>query len=210
MADEKIETEKEKKKDGTLFKFKKNVAGKAATSGFGKAVLKKVLDDNTNQLMHAIKKIVQQCYDKKKGEEIINNIIKILLKAQFQIEKKTISPDVFLPADKPLRMSFALLCRLNNNPEDRTLEQRKGDFVRIEGYLHDIGKIAEMHLGPYLTLKNKEKMMYTVDFLGSANFMYSVWEDPECKTHRDQLCQVMATYNNPHINLKPTEKTVKS
>eukprot|EP01103_Thecamoeba_quadrilineata_P007026 TRINITY_DN16804_c0_g1_i1.p1 TRINITY_DN16804_c0_g1~~TRINITY_DN16804_c0_g1_i1.p1 ORF type:complete len:190 (+),score=49.05 TRINITY_DN16804_c0_g1_i1:98-667(+) len=184
----------DKKKDGTFFKMKKNLAGKAATSGFGKAVMKKVMDDNTNNLMNAIKKVVAKRYDKKKAEEMQNNIIKILLKAQFQIEKKHIDPKVFLPANRPLRSAFALLVVLNGS-DDRQSENRKADFVKAENYFREVGKIADTHLGPHLTQKNKEKLTYTVDFLGSASFLQAVWDDPSYKHDRDELCKVIAIYS---------------
>eukprot|EP01103_Thecamoeba_quadrilineata_P018345 TRINITY_DN6938_c0_g1_i1.p1 TRINITY_DN6938_c0_g1~~TRINITY_DN6938_c0_g1_i1.p1 ORF type:complete len:188 (+),score=57.15 TRINITY_DN6938_c0_g1_i1:64-627(+) len=181
------------KKEGALFKMKKNIAGKAATSSLGKAVMKKVLDDNTNKLMKALKKLIEKKFDKKKAEEIQNNIIKILLKAQFQIEKKTVTPEVFLPANRPLRQSFALLCKLNQ-PDDRSTEQRKEDFARIETNFREVGRIGETNLGPHLTQKNKDKLSYTVEFLGSATFLQSVWDDAAYREPRDNLCQVLAIY----------------
>jgi hypothetical protein len=92
---EKPKKEKKEKKDGALFKAKKNLAGKAATSGLGKSVLNKLLDDNSNQIIKSMKRIITIHSDKKKATEIHDTIIKILIKAHFQIEKKNVDPTEF-------------------------------------------------------------------------------------------------------------------
>eukprot|EP01103_Thecamoeba_quadrilineata_P020591 TRINITY_DN8926_c0_g1_i1.p1 TRINITY_DN8926_c0_g1~~TRINITY_DN8926_c0_g1_i1.p1 ORF type:complete len:204 (-),score=66.01 TRINITY_DN8926_c0_g1_i1:138-749(-) len=193
--------EKKEKKEGAFFKMKKNIAGKAATSGIGKAVLKKVLDDNTNKLMGSLKKVIEIHVDKKKSEEIQNNLIKILLKAQFQIEKKNIAPEEFMAVDKPLRKAFRRLVKLNDPQCEKNPQERIEAFEKVERNIKKVGKIAGTQLGSFMTHKNKLKLTETINFLANPEFLNGVWSNPKCKAQREILCETMKNFAPPKINL---------
>jgi len=199
-------------KEGLMFKATKNITGKVATSGFGKAVIKKVLDEETNKLMTALKKLIEQQNGKKKASEVQNNIIKIMLKAQFQIEKKNIKNEDFIPADKPLRRAFRHLCKLNE-PEyysSRSDEEKKTEFQKVEASLKKVGAIVATHISPYLTDKNKQKIEDTINYLTNPEFMRKIWEDPKAAENRQKLCSVMKVYNAPTIHLDQVEQAKES
>jgi len=180
---------KKVKKDSALFKAKKNLAGKAATSSLGRALIDKILDKDTSLLMKSIKRIIVVFADKKKARETQNTIIKILVKAQFQIEKKTVDPKEFSKCIRPLMHSFKRLIRLGKreySPEDQLIR-----FKKVEDTLKSVGGIVEQNLGPHLTPKNKTRFTDCVNYLADQKFLQQAWTDPRCKVHRDKAIGAM-------------------
>jgi len=187
---------KEKTPDSPFFKAKKNIAGKAATSKLGKGILKKVMDDESNNLMRALKMTIELQTDRKKAKEIQNNIIKLFLKAHFQIEKKVLTPEQFAEADRPLRKTFRRIIKITDSYEtlQKDEAQLKQNFQRIEGYLKEIESIVFNLLNPYLTEKNRKRLSETVSFLGRSEFLSKVWSDPRSKDPLDKMVAAMSHY----------------
>jgi len=205
MADKEKEKGKKDdkgKKEGKFFKLKKNIAGKVATSGLGKEMLKKVLDDNTNKMMKALKQLIAKRYSKEKAEQIQDSIIKLMIKGQFQIQKKALAPESFMPADKPLRKAFKRLVKLNSPECDKEGDERKEAFEKVEHHLKKVGKVAAVSLAPYLSHKNKVMLTETMNFLANREFLMETWDDPKCKEPRDLLCAILANYSAPQIQLE--------
>eukprot|EP01102_Stenamoeba_stenopodia_P009823 TRINITY_DN2911_c0_g1_i1.p1 TRINITY_DN2911_c0_g1~~TRINITY_DN2911_c0_g1_i1.p1 ORF type:complete len:207 (+),score=77.39 TRINITY_DN2911_c0_g1_i1:281-901(+) len=186
--------EKKVKKESALFKAKKNLTGKAATSALGKAIIEKILDKDTNQMMKSIKKLVELYSDKKKAKEIQNTIIKILLKSHYQIEKKNIDPVEFSAAGRPLKRAFKRLIKLGKNSKNYTPEELKERYKKVEDTLKKVGKIIGTHLGPHLTQKNKGRLTDCLNFLANAEFLQKAWTDDKAKEHRDKVISSMEKF----------------
>jgi len=71
--------------------LKKNVAGKVATSGAGKGVLKDMIGAEGVTLINYIKDVIKLVDGKKKATEIENNIIKIGVKIILLFRNKDIT-----------------------------------------------------------------------------------------------------------------------
>jgi len=92
-----LELKGEAAKMGFMMKAKKNIAGKAATSSFGKSVINKVIDDEIKQLITCVKNIIAvESGSKDLADKLEKNAIKIVVKAYFLWENKTIPIEDFL------------------------------------------------------------------------------------------------------------------
>jgi len=203
---------KDKNSDSPFFKAKKNIAGKAATSKLGKSILKKVMDDESNNLMRALKRTVELRTDQKKAKEIQNNIIKLFLKAHFQIEKKVLTPEQFAVADRPLRKTFRRIIKINESYEklQKDEELLKTNFLKIETYLKEIESIILGLLNPYITEKNRKRLSDTVLFLSRIDFLTAVWADPQSKEPLQKLTTAMAHYLKTPSQAPPIVKTTST
>jgi len=203
---------KDKNPDSPFFKAKKNIAGKAATSKLGKSILKKVMDDESNNLMRALKRTVELRTDQKKAKEIQNNIIKLFLKAHFQIEKKVLTPEQFAVADRPLRKTFRRIIKINESYETLQKDQEllKTNFLKIETYLKEIESIILGLLNPYITEKNRKRLSDTVLFLSRIDFLTSVWADPRSKEPLLKMTTAMANYLKTPSQAPPLAKTTST
>eukprot|EP01103_Thecamoeba_quadrilineata_P003648 TRINITY_DN13407_c0_g1_i1.p1 TRINITY_DN13407_c0_g1~~TRINITY_DN13407_c0_g1_i1.p1 ORF type:complete len:217 (-),score=46.87 TRINITY_DN13407_c0_g1_i1:23-643(-) len=191
------EKKKEKESSGSLAEqAKRSIASKAATSTLGKKLLTKVMNDDANNLMKAMKKLIEYQTDKKRATDIQNTIIRLLVKAHRQIEAKKLKEEQFALADRPLRKTFRRILRmtaeydqLKNEPE-----KMKENFAALESYLREVQKIVLGLLDPYLSDKNKAKFNDTINFLSAPDFLTKVWADSRSKPEITKMCSAMEKY----------------
>jgi len=129
-------------------KAKKALAGKIATSGMGKGMVKSLINDESKSLIKCVKSCVTAVFDKKTAENIENNIIKIFVKAHFLAENGSIDPEWYIGLDKDLRAAFEVTLRITDNVVSKR--------VIPDDVLKDwIGKVQTK-------LKDAESKMYTM------------------------------------------------
>jgi len=199
MADEEKKEKKEKKEgssEGLGEKAKRNLASKAATSTLGKKLLSKALDDDANNLMKSLKKLIENQTDKKRAKEIQNTILRLLVKAYRQIEAKKLTEEQFAVADRPLRKAFRRIVRMTASyPELKNKpEELKENFAALESYLKEIQTIVEGLLNPYISDKNKVKFSDAIKFLSNPDFLTKVWADQKSKSDLDKMCAALTKY----------------
>jgi len=186
--------------EGTIEKAKKNLASKAATSRFGKSLLTKVMDDQSNHLMKSVKSLVELQSDRKKAKELQNNIIRMLVKAQHQIEAKKVLDSDFFVVDRPLRKSFRRMVRITNSWAEiqKDPAQLDENFNTLKNELKEIEGIIMKVLGPHVTEKNRTKFSTTFEFLSNLEFLKKVWSDERSKPHLQTMASAMTHYlKNP-------------
>lgn len=183
-----------KSEGSPLFRAKKAAVGKMATSALGKSLLKKVLDDESNEIMRGLKRVVEKQSDVKKAKEIQNSIIRMMVKAQMQIDRKALKEADFYPLDRPLRKAFRVVVKLNTSWKELNDEQRKAQITRVGGHLKEVEDIVVKLMDPYLKPKNKEKLRNTIEFLSKEDFLLKIWTDDTVKEHRDKFCKTMEKY----------------
>lgn len=94
------------KKESTniLFRAKKNISGKMATSSL---VKQKVMNDETRNLLNALVNIVTTVVDEKTAHDVEKQVIKTIMKGYFQVEQGNVSAEKDLkPLDALLRQAF--------------------------------------------------------------------------------------------------------
>eukprot|EP01103_Thecamoeba_quadrilineata_P005639 TRINITY_DN1540_c0_g1_i1.p1 TRINITY_DN1540_c0_g1~~TRINITY_DN1540_c0_g1_i1.p1 ORF type:complete len:278 (-),score=51.36 TRINITY_DN1540_c0_g1_i1:110-943(-) len=187
-------SKKPPRKGSLLFKAKKNMIGKAATSGLGKQVLMKMLDEETSELMQAIKLIFDQRVGKKKATELHNNVIKIVVKIQFQFDKRNLSPQALRPAEVPLRKALRRMVSIKRTYNDLNDDEKLAQFLKVERHVRAVGDILMEPMQPYLTPKNLTMLKNTIDEIGSHDFWMSAYSQPDMKEPISHLCRVMNRY----------------
>jgi len=196
-------------KEGAMEKAKKNLASKAATSSLGKKILTKVMDDQSNNLMKAVKKIIEFQSDRKKAKEIQNNIIRMLVKAQHQMDVKKLTEAELVGVDRPLRKAFRRLVRINASwPQIKSdPNQINENFSALKIHLKEIEVMILGVLSPFLSEKNKTKFSATFDYLSDIEFLKKVWNDERSKPEIEKMCKAMNNYlKNPSRAPKSDKK----
>eukprot|EP01121_Diplochlamys_sp_Union-15-3_P001550 TRINITY_DN1133_c0_g1_i1.p1 TRINITY_DN1133_c0_g1~~TRINITY_DN1133_c0_g1_i1.p1 ORF type:complete len:335 (-),score=73.77 TRINITY_DN1133_c0_g1_i1:34-1038(-) len=169
--------EKEKgKKQGRMEAAKKKIAGKASTTGIGKSVIKKVINDETAALLISIRKIVKKEANAKKADELEKNIIKLAVKAYLLIDRNKLKGDDFLIADGPLRAAFELLIKCFNGRGRVEPKILSDAFKRVEGMLKKAETVITNLLAPHLTPKNMFRISSTFGYLANAEFLEKVFK----------------------------------
>eukprot|EP01101_Sappina_pedata_P000761 TRINITY_DN10952_c0_g1_i1.p1 TRINITY_DN10952_c0_g1~~TRINITY_DN10952_c0_g1_i1.p1 ORF type:complete len:247 (-),score=120.68 TRINITY_DN10952_c0_g1_i1:202-879(-) len=187
-------------KEGAVEKAKKNLASKAATSSFGKKLLTKVMDDQANTLMKSVKKLIELQSDSKKSKEIQNNIIRLLVKAQRQLDSKKVTEEQLAGVDRPLRKSFRRIIRITELWNEIKGDPAKLDenFDALQSHLRDIEKVIMDTLNPFLTDKNKSRFGETFNFISNKEFLKKMWFDDKSTPELQKISCVMSHYlKNP-------------
>jgi len=175
-----------------MFRAKKNISGKIASSGVGKSGLKKLIPEEGRELIVSVKKIIKRVANEEKANEMEKNIIKILIKVFFYIDSKAIQIQDLVKLDKHLRDAF--------NHLDRAFRyygvKKAADLVMILEKASDSFKQAEgetiLLLTPYFRPENIQKIRNTFGFLGSLEFFNKVWDDHEIE---DDLFLLISALN---------------
>jgi len=169
---------------GILFKAKKNLAGKAAVSGMGKAVIKKVIDDEIKQVITSVKHIIEvETGQKEFADRLEKNTIKIAVKAYFLWENKTIPLEKYETVEGPLRQGLKILLAVYNNIEKVKDEKLKKEileekftvvavlFDQVQSTLTDLFK-------PHLKPKSINRIKETFDTIARQEFLERAYTDP--------------------------------
>jgi len=197
-----IPKEKVKKSGGGFaFGMQKKAGSIMATSKVGNAALKKALPEELTGLLDALTHLIAKKNGEGKAVEIRHNITKILMKAYFQIEKKNLTMDDFMVAYKPLRESFEILVKINDNYTLFKPETLDGLFDKASGLLQQVEKQMEKLLLPHLKPQNMFLMKQTLEFLSSTKFLRDVWGDEALRDGDDlfELSLAMSKFNSFHF-----------
>jgi len=188
-------------KDGLMSRAKKNVASKAATSTVGKKAMAKALPEELTLLLVSLRSLIAKKYSPKKGIEIEGNVRKILVKAWFQIEQKTLLMEDFMKSYKPLREAFEILCKINDHPTKIPAEKLKPAFEKVSGLLHDVEKELTILLRAHFKPKNIVSLHGTFAFMSDMEFLNNIWGDETLKEDDDlfELCLAMSKFSSFHI-----------
>jgi len=189
------------KKKGIVERSKDRAASKTATSTLGKKVMKAIVNEETTMLLNSLKRIVKaDSGSQKQADDLEKNIIKIAVKSFLLIEKKVLTPDDFLIADKPLREAFELMVRVFNGrsrvKEDKILEALK----KVEELLKKAEEVITNLLAPHLTSKNMLRISSAFGCIASADFLFKVFKKPELEDDLDKLIDAMEYYTQFHYH----------
>jgi len=184
--------QKKEVRNDIIFRVKKNISGKMATSSL---VKQKVLNEDTRALLGALVNIVRTVLDEKTGCEVERQVIKLVLKGYFQLENGTISIENDLrPIDQLLRQAFNQIDKLFAYYQVRTVEQLSTGFAKASIALQTaaaaIIKIMEPHVRP----DNIAKMLSVLNLLANESFIARIWENPGVEQDLLALVSAMNKY----------------
>jgi Domain of unknown function (DUF758)/PH domain len=187
--------EQSKRKRGSLmFRAKKSMGSKAATSGAGKGMMRRLADDDTRALLAALKKTIGKHISEKRATEIEDSIIKIAVKSYFLVDNKSLPSDAFLAVDGPLRATFELLGKIYDRMHRCTDDTLMDAFQRVEKHLEEAGKVLENLLIAHVTPKSINRLKDIFTCLGSAKFLFAIFKDNELEDEVHDLVKAMESY----------------
>merc|ERR1712232_43964 len=190
---------KKKAKTSVGMRVTKNIGGKVASSGVGKAAVKGVVNEETRLLIVSLKKIIAKVESSKVANEIEENLIKIITKAFFLEKDKKITLDEFLEADDPLRSAFETLVEMRDYRHRMKPETVQLRFKFVHDKLVTVEKTISQMLVEHLKPKSMQRISRTFGLLGSAAFLDKAWGDPELEEERDLLTDAMNKYTQFHF-----------
>jgi len=192
--------EQGKRKRGSLmFRAKKSVGSKMATSSGGKGMMKRLADDDTTQLLAALKKVVTKYASQKRADEIENNILKIAVKCYFLIDNKSLRSQAFLDVDGPLREAFELCSKIYDKMHTVTDQALKDAFARVNGHFLKTESILENLLLPYCKKATIQRLKDTFSFLANPKFLWSIFHDESLEDEIHDLVKAMEYYTQFHV-----------
>eukprot|EP01097_Dermamoeba_algensis_P001834 TRINITY_DN1707_c0_g1_i1.p1 TRINITY_DN1707_c0_g1~~TRINITY_DN1707_c0_g1_i1.p1 ORF type:complete len:361 (+),score=109.65 TRINITY_DN1707_c0_g1_i1:54-1085(+) len=197
-----------RRKESILFKAKKNIAGKAATSKAGKEQLRKVLPEEVNKLTDDFTKLVQNKGGQDKAEDMYNTLIKLMVKIKLQLDRETISQAELKPVLLAARESFECLANLYfKKPTGAELEAQ---LTQATKSIKSIESANATVMSKHLSTKNIKKFN---EFFGamSSQFIRDYWlsadQDALVKDIAT-LLQKYSTWENTFENFLPIRKTL--
>jgi len=183
-----------KKESGTniLFRAKKNISGKMATSSL---VKQKVMNDETRNLLNALVNIVTAVVDEKTAHDVEKQVIKVILKGYFQVEQGNISVEKDLkPLDVQLRQAFNQIDKLFAYYQVRTIEQLSAGLAKASAALKAVSdaiiKIMQTHMRP----DNLAKILSVLNLLSDESFLVRIWSNPNVEQDLLALVSAMNKY----------------
>lgn len=181
----------QRSKDSMLFRAKKNISGKVATSSLMK---QKVLNEETRHLLDALVAVVERVTDAKTAASVEKQIIKMVLKGYFQYEKGTITMDDFRKIDGVIRKAFNQVDKLFGYYQVRTAAQLSEGFTKTAGMLQEASSAVTTLLEPYVRPENIGKMKEALAVIANADFLFKVWDCPQLEQNLLSLISAMNKY----------------
>lgn len=181
----------QRSKDSILFRAKKNISGKVATSGLMK---QKVLNEETRHLLDALVAVVEKVTDAKIAASVEKQIIKMVLKGYFQYEKGNITMEDFRKIDGTLRKAFNQVDKLFGYYQVRTAAQLSEGFTKTAGMLQEASSAVMTLLEPHVRAENITKMKEALAVIANADFLYKVWDCPQLEQNLLSLISAMNKY----------------
>eukprot|EP00211_Chloroparvula_japonica_P008030 CAMPEP_0119129370 /NCGR_PEP_ID=MMETSP1310-20130426/7149_1 /TAXON_ID=464262 /ORGANISM="Genus nov. species nov., Strain RCC2339" /LENGTH=310 /DNA_ID=CAMNT_0007119789 /DNA_START=203 /DNA_END=1135 /DNA_ORIENTATION=+ len=186
------------KKLGRGARMKKAAGGKLASSGAGKAMTRRLADEETQLLLKNLKIVIAKDSNKKKADEIENDIMKIAVKSFFLVDNKVVNGNVFLDVDGPIRRAFELIEKVWDKKERLSEEACTNAFKTIEGHLRKAEKVLTEILLPHLKPHSIQRIKGIFNYLGSARFLQQIIMDDELEDEVHELVQAMVRYTQVH------------
>lgn len=182
-------TETQRTKGSLMFRAKKNISGKVATSALMK---QKVLNEETRHLLDALVAVVEKVTDQKTAAEVEKQIIKMVLKGYFQYDKGTITMNEFRQIDGVLRKAFNQMDKLFGYYQVRAASQLTEAFAKTAAMLQEASVAVLALLEPHVRPENIAKMKASLAVVCDANFLYKVWD---CASLEQDLLSLISAMN---------------
>jgi hypothetical protein len=152
------------KKQSRMMAFKKNLAGKVATSGAGKKMLEEFMGKEGKTLLKQLRELITLQDGKSKAKETEDNIIKLGVKVLLLHRNKDI-------AESELRKPVDFIKQLWSDVLDMLEISFCYDSDRLKKAAAKLEDEFAKMLGKYISDKNMEMLRATLKYLGSEPLM---------------------------------------
>eukprot|EP01101_Sappina_pedata_P007047 TRINITY_DN3649_c0_g2_i1.p1 TRINITY_DN3649_c0_g2~~TRINITY_DN3649_c0_g2_i1.p1 ORF type:complete len:207 (+),score=98.98 TRINITY_DN3649_c0_g2_i1:42-623(+) len=184
-----------KSKGGALLRAKKNVAGKMASSG----LVKKAIPNEANELLNCFTKLCEKLGQGKRGETVVNNILKLVIKAKVLSDEKLISTKDFLQADVPLRQAFEILERLYTlNGNDVRINQNLDKFNDASAQFRIVESMVSERFQPHVQPKTMNRIKQIFELLADTDFLVNAFKSNDVAEELAELVIATTKYTQFH------------
>jgi len=175
-----------KKKQSAMMAIKKNVSGKAATSGAGKDVIKGELGKSGVRVIEILKAIITIYEGKKKATEVEDNIIRFAVKVILLWKNKDITTPELMKTLPYLRAVWSNLidfCEMSFAYEPAAIQKNAKELV--ECFI----KIIQQHV----TDKTIEMIRETLTYMSQEKLLDLLFKDPQGDDFKKELEHITRT-----------------
>eukprot|EP00026_Physarum_polycephalum_P011604 Phypoly_transcript_11839.p1 GENE.Phypoly_transcript_11839~~Phypoly_transcript_11839.p1 ORF type:complete len:351 (+),score=56.21 Phypoly_transcript_11839:76-1128(+) len=185
----------------SLYRIKKSMAGRAATTKMGEVLLMKMFGDEIHHLFATVKKIIAKHHSKEIAARVHKVLIRITIKIAFLFEKKVLNVSSLAEVDRPLREAIELLSKYYNARVRRFPRAFPvvETFARIEQLSRQAEDELTRKIQPYVSPKNLANIHFLFETVANGPFLQKVFSDPELADELDELDDVITSYTQFHI-----------
>jgi len=184
-------------KESIMFRAKKNISGKVATS----ALLKqKIMNEETRHLLDSLVAIVERVTDAKTGANVEKQLIKMVLKGYFQFEKGKISMEQVRAIDAALRKAFNQVEKLFAYFQVKPAHALKEGIARTAAFLQEAAAAVLSLLEPLVRTENIVKMKEALAIITNEEFIFKVWDCPPLEQDLQSLIGAMSKYTQIELS----------
>jgi len=169
-----------KKKQSAMMSIKKNVSGKAATSGAGKGLIKDELGKNGVRVIEILKAIITIYEGKKKATEVEDNIIRFAVKVILLWKNKDLTTPELMKTLPYLRAVWSNLidfCEMSFAYEPAALQKNAQELVDC------FVKIVQQHV----TDKTIDMIRETLQYMSQEKLLDLLFKDPQGEDFKKEL-----------------------
>eukprot|EP01125_Pyxidicula_operculata_P022810 TRINITY_DN9593_c0_g1_i1.p1 TRINITY_DN9593_c0_g1~~TRINITY_DN9593_c0_g1_i1.p1 ORF type:complete len:302 (+),score=60.78 TRINITY_DN9593_c0_g1_i1:57-962(+) len=142
----------------------------------GKALFKKVVDDNTMKLLSVLRTIITKHRDADTGREYNNYIIKTGTRVAFLYKQKYVTKENIVS----LRFGFRRLCSsIANAFRFLDIQPIDHNLPRIAKIIHKFKVDVVNLISPFIADASVNKLIAIFDYIGSDEFLRFCFGDPE-------------------------------
>jgi len=176
-------------KESILFRAKKNLSGKMASSSL---VKNQAMNEETKQLLAALATVVEKVTDAKTAAHVEKQLIKMMLKGYFQFERGSFTMEDFRPIDAVIRRAFNQMDKLFAHYQVKPASQLTEGFTKTSGMLQEASVAVLTLLGRYVRRENIAMMREALAVVTNAEFLFKVWD---CAAVEDDLLSLVSAMN---------------
>jgi len=159
-----------KKKQSAMMSMKKNISGKAATSGAGKSLIKEQLGSGGVRMLEIVNEIITVHEGKKKATEVEDNLIRFAVKILLLHKNKDITTTELMKCVPLLRAVWS-------NVIDACEMSFAYDPAAIKTHMEELAAAFQKLVQQHLQDKNIESMKETLAYLTQEALMDRLFKD---------------------------------
>jgi len=163
-----------------MMSMKKNISGKAATSGAGKSLIKEELGKSGVRCIEIMKEIITLHEGKKKATEVEDNVIRFAVKILLLHKNKDVSQQELMKTLPYLRAVWSNLidfCEMSFAYEPAVLAKNAGElsdcFVKL--------------IGQHVTDKTLDMIKETLQYCTQEKLLDRLFKDPAGEPYKKEL-----------------------
>jgi len=172
-----------RRKSSLILRAKKKVAGKAATSGVGKRLIKSVMhDDDVDKLFASGKALIARDTDQKRATQIEDTVIKLAVKGIMLVRNGSLPIDKARPLEPVMRQLGKDLKetwndRIRFKKDDKKLrEASDANYAKLAAGVQQMDTLLRDLFDTYVTERTLSRIGDVTDYLGKADTFKRLYE----------------------------------